>query len=160
MKNRQLIGFIAVLTLLLTALITGQPEQQAAPAAQNHRNFSSGAATKTSGSGAVKLSEQRINHILYGDKTGGGHKHGMNKPCKSEFPADWNDRKIIDTINKIAANDNTNWKTQDNGYLVTDTKIENLKIRVVMNPEKPEIITAYPTNVPRNPCRAANDNNP
>lgn len=84
----------------------------------------------------------------------------MNKPCKSEFPAYWNDRKIIDTINKIAANDNTNWKTQDNGYLVTDTKIENLKIRVVMNPEKPEIITAYPTNVPRNPCRAANDNNP
>lgn len=49
---------------------------------------------------------------------------------------------------------------QDNGNAVADTKIENLKIRVVMNPETAEIITAYPTNVRRNPCPAANDNYP
>lgn len=151
MKRRQFTTLVIALLLAVTAATFGQFEQHPKPDAQRQIN---------SESVEVKLSEERIEHILYGDQTGGGHKHGVNKPCKSEFPASWSDQKIIETVNTIAANDNTNWKQQENGYMVSDTKIENFKIRVVLDPEEPEIITAYPTNVRRNPCTPANDNNP
>lgn len=151
MKRRQFTTLVIALLLAVTAATFGQFEQHTKPGAQSQIN---------SKSVEVKLSEKRIRHILYGDGTGGGHRHGANKPCKSEFPASWSDQKIIETVKKIAANDNTNWTMQDNGYLVSDTRIENLKIRVVLDPEEPEIITAYPTNVRRNPCTPANDNKP
>lgn len=54
----------------------------------------------------VILDESRVQHILYGDMRGGGHKFGVGKPCKSEFPQGWDDDKIIDVTRKIAANDN------------------------------------------------------
>lgn len=134
-------------------------EQNQETARHESPAYQAGISVKPNGGRAILLSNQRIQHILYGDETGGGHKHGVNKPCKSEFPADWNDRKIIEIVNKIAANDNMNWKRQENGYSVTETSVENLRIRVVVNMDKPEVITAYPVNVPRNPC-PANDNNP
>ena len=98
-------------------------------------------------------------HILYGDKNGGGHKYGANKPCKSEFPQDWDDVRIIKTIDKIAANDNLDWEQQDNGYYVAETMEGTLKIRVVLDRERDDVITAYPLNVRRNYCPpSANDN--
>lgn len=105
------------------------------------------------------LSHRAKTHILYGDRSGGGHMHGIGKPCKSEFPEDWDKDEIIDTVEKIAANDNLNWRKQDNGYYVTNKKEDGLKIRVVVSPDKTEVITAYPLNVTRNPCpKAINDN--
>ena len=100
----------------------------------------------------------RIYHILYGDAEGGGHKYGTNKPCKSEFPASWDDAKIISTIEKIAANDNNKWIKQKNGYYVHEENEGKIRIRVVMSRNKKYVVTAYPVNVPRNPCPAANDN--
>jgi hypothetical protein len=100
------------------------------------------------------LSDQRIQHILYGDGSGGGHKHGQNKPCKSEFPEGWDDEKILTTVQKIAANDNLPWQQEDNGYYVSEYVEEDVKIRVVLGGQKKRIITAYPVNVPRNPCPA------
>ncbi len=108
-------------------------------------------------SSAPVLTEQRKTHILYGDHKGGGHKHGIGKACKSEFPKNWDDDKIITNIKTIAANDNLNWKQQNNGYYVTHKMKENIKIRVVLNKDKDKIITAYPVNVKRNAC-PANDN--
>ncbi len=105
----------------------------------------------------AEISEKARNHILYGDHSGGGHKHGTAKPCKSEFPADWNDQKIIDTVQKIAANDNLQWKQQENGYYVTENYDDNVKIRVVIGRQKKHVITAYPLNTGRNPCHT-NDN--
>ncbi len=111
---------------------------------------------------ASAISPQRRVHILYGDKTGGGHMHGVGKPCKSEFPANWNEDTIINTIERIAANDNLGWKRQRNGYYVAEQNIENLRIRVVKGRQAEKVITAYPVNVPRNACPskrpAANDN--
>ncbi len=105
------------------------------------------------------ISPERARHILQGDQNGGGHKYGANKPCKSEFPQDWDDVKIIKTIDKIAANDNLNWKQQDNGYYVAETMEGTLKIRVVLDRERDDVVTAYPVNVRRNYCPpAANDN--
>ncbi len=104
------------------------------------------------------ISPQRRIHILHGDKTGGGHKFGAGKPCKSEFPQDWDENEILETVTMIAANDNADWRQEDNGYHVTEQTENNVKVRVVLGPNKQRVITAYPTNVPRNPCPAANDN--
>ncbi len=113
---------------------------------------------------ASRISPQRREHILYGDATGGGHKHGANKPCKSEFPAHWDDDTIIKEVEMIAANDNLNWEEQRNGYYVTEQKVGTVKVRVVKARNGNDVITAYPTNVKRNPCPpkeyngTANDN--
>lgn len=102
----------------------------------------------------IRISDQRANHILYGDVRGGGHKFGIGTPCKSEFPSNWNDAKIISTAKQIAANDNINWRAGRNGYFVGEQMIDGVNVRVVLDAEKDDIITAYPTNRPRNPCPA------
>lgn len=106
---------------------------------------------------AVILTNKRRQHILYGNGKSGGHKHGVGTPCKSEFPEDWDDEKIISVTKKIAANDNLPWKQQDNGYHVSEYFEDGVKVRVVLGSKKQRIITSYPTNVQRNPC-PANDN--
>lgn len=103
------------------------------------------------------ISQSRVQHILYGDAHGGGHMHGMNRPCKSEFPADWDADKILATIMKDAANENLNWRHESNGNDVADVNESGITIRIVVNARHSEIITAYPTSTPRNAC-AANDN--
>lgn len=103
---------------------------------------------------ASHVSEKRRTHILYGDATGGGHLYGQGKPCKSEFPKHWDEKTIIKEIDLIAANDNLNWEQQRNGYYVTEQKIGTVKVRVVKARNGEDVITAYPTNVTRNPCPA------
>lgn len=115
---------------------------------------------RTQGSTSSQISEQRKTHILHGDRTGGGHLYGTNKPCKSEFPRSWDEEEIINEINLIAANDNLNWERKDNGYFVTEQKVGSVKIRVVKGRDAKSVITAYPLNTGRNPCPArtpAND---
>ncbi|NUS43981.1 MAG: GNAT family N-acetyltransferase, partial [Mycobacteriaceae bacterium] len=51
---------------------------------------------------AISLSTDRRRHILDGDGTGGGHRHGTGRPRKTEFPADWNDERIISAVAGIA----------------------------------------------------------
>ncbi len=164
MKKRQLTAIISALLLLLIGAFSAQFQEKPAPTDTppmtfESLNYESGMSFKLTNENSIRLSEKRIQHILYGDESGGGHKHGQNKPCKSEFPAGWTDKKIISTINKIATDETTKWKEQDNGNFVANAREENLKIRVVLNEDRSEIITAYPLNVPRNPCDAANDNN-
>ncbi len=103
------------------------------------------------------ITAARRTHILHGDRSGGGHLYGTGKPCKSEFPASWDAQKIISTVEQAAANDNIPWKQQSNGYYVADIMSENLRIRIVLDENQGEVVTAYPVNVPRNPC-PANDN--
>ncbi len=105
----------------------------------------------------VIISPKQRTHILYGDERGGGHFHTANKPCKSEFPKDWEQKKIIETIEMVAANDNLAWKRASNGYFTAEQTVGDLRIRVVLAADKMKVITAYPVNVPRNPC-PANDN--
>ncbi len=108
---------------------------------------------------AVHLSEKRLNHILYGDRSGGGHLHGQGRPCKSEFPKDWDAQEIVTALEAVAANDNLPLKKQKNGYRIREQLVDGVKIRVVLGRDRREVITAYPTNLPRNPCpAAANDN--
>ena len=106
---------------------------------------------------ASLISPKRRAHILYGDATGGGHLYGTGKACKSEFPKNWNEDTIIKEIKLIAANDNLNWKKQNNGYYVAEQQVGTVNVRVIKGRQNKQIITAYPTNTPRNPC-PANDN--
>ena len=50
----------------------------------------------------IGVSPERTTHILDGDETGGGHRHGTGNPGKTEFPASWDDKKIIDTVVDVA----------------------------------------------------------
>jgi Bacterial EndoU nuclease len=50
----------------------------------------------------IVLSPERAVHILDGDATGGGHRHGTGKPGKTEFPAAWDDAKVLSTIQDVA----------------------------------------------------------
>lgn len=116
----------------------------------------------TSSQHAPQLTEKRREHMLHGDRTGGGHLHGTGAPCKSEFPASWNEDKIVTTVMQMAANDNLGWQQQKNGNYVAEANEGQVRVRVVLNSNRTQIITAYPVNMPLNPCNrgAANDNNP
>ena len=50
----------------------------------------------------IRIPPERTTHILDGDSTGGGHRHGTGKPGKTEFPAIWDDTKIVDAIVDVA----------------------------------------------------------
>lgn len=105
----------------------------------------------------LQINSQRLQHIMAGDATGGGHLYGSGKSCKTEFPPNWNAQKIEQVTERIAANDTIGWKRGKNGYYVGEQMVEGVKVRVVLGRDKNSIITAYPTNRPRNPC-VANDN--
>jgi Bacterial EndoU nuclease len=51
---------------------------------------------------ALRIPPERATHILDGDQTGGGHRHGTGSPGKTEFPADWDDDTILDAITTVA----------------------------------------------------------
>jgi hypothetical protein len=54
------------------------------------------------GPDSLHLPPERAVHILDGDASGGGHRHGTGRARKTEFPADWGDQKITDTITDVA----------------------------------------------------------
>ncbi|MGD0066738.1 MAG: hypothetical protein ABSB76_25235 [Streptosporangiaceae bacterium] len=48
---------------------------------------------------ALQVAPERAGHILEGEPGGGGgHRHGTGKPGKTEFPASWDDKKIINHV--------------------------------------------------------------
>ena len=52
---------------------------------------------------ALRVSPERTTHLLDGNADGsGGHRHGIGNPGKTEFPASWNDEKIIDALLDVA----------------------------------------------------------
>jgi hypothetical protein len=109
------------------------------------------------------ITDAQRTHILKGDDVdGGGHLYGTNKPCKSEFPESWDADKVIREITLIAANDNVKWKKESNGYYIGEAMADDgVKIRVVRDRQNKMVVTAYPLNMPRNPCprqTPANDN--
>ena len=51
---------------------------------------------------SLHVTPERAGHILDGDRWGGGHRHGTGKPWKTEFPASWDDEKIIGHVLSVA----------------------------------------------------------
>ncbi|QWK81315.1 EndoU domain-containing protein [Ochrobactrum sp. BTU1] len=74
-------------------------------------------------------------------------------PGKSPFPKSWTSQRILDEVDAIAKNPNIIGTTQYNQRIVKEAVVDNVKIRVVIEPASKGggVVTAFPTNVPRNP---------
>ena len=48
------------------------------------------------------VTPERTKHILDGDRWGGGHRHRTGRPGKTEFPAAWDDEKVIGHVLDVA----------------------------------------------------------
>ena len=103
----------------------------------------------------IGVTPERRTHILDGDSTGGGHRHGTGKPGKTEFPPDWDDDKIIDTALSVARKPDRRPVHQDrnNRWLCTGTR-DSVEMSVIVLPGG-GVWTAWPEEaspgVVRNP---------
>lgn len=104
--------------------------------------------------GTPEISEKAEAHILHGDKKGGGHLYGSANPCKSKFPKDWDEADVLSNVRKVAANDNLKWQKEKNGYYTATDKVDGVKIRVVLDKERDDVVTAYPVTPSANRCGA------
>jgi len=92
-------------------------------------------------------SEQRTKHILYGDKTGGGHLWpGTGDPKKTLFPKSWNAEKVMHNVSDIATDPKLNWNKGRivkgvQRYEVTGIR-DGINIKVITDGK--DIITAFP----------------
>lgn len=89
-------------------------------------------------------------HVLDGDKTGGGHRSGTGRPGKSEFPSGWSDERIKGEISDIATDPASSRSPGRGGREVVRGTRGGVDIEVIIEPNG-RIVTGYPTNVPRNP---------
>lgn len=92
----------------------------------------------------------RTEHILEGDKTGGGHRAGTGKPGKSEFPSDWSDDRVLGEISDVATDPQSSRQPGRGGREVVRGTRGGVDIEVIVD-QNGRIITGFPTNVPRNP---------
>jgi hypothetical protein len=63
----------------------------------------------------IVVPADRRTHILDGDHTGGGHRNGAGHPDKTEFPAGWDDDRIIDAALAVARDPDQPPHQQENG---------------------------------------------
>ncbi|MFD1463384.1 polymorphic toxin-type HINT domain-containing protein [Paenibacillus farraposensis] len=90
-------------------------------------------------------SPKRTNHILNGDKSGGGHMW-PGAPGKSVFPKSWDADKIMNNVSDIVTDPSLNWAKGKvvNGvqrYEVIGVR-DGIKVKVITDGK--DIITAYP----------------
>jgi RHS repeat-associated protein len=94
-------------------------------------------------------SPERTTHMLYGDATGGGHLW-PGLPGKTPFPSDWSGGQVMHAISEVATSPASAWTPQGSRFVITG-EFSGVDIRIIYDPGTDEIITAYPTNLPRNP---------
>jgi hypothetical protein len=131
--------------------------EAAADARPSHAGWDAVAAEKRPALDAIRVSPERVTHILDGDPNGGGggHRHGFGKPLKTEFPASWTDEKIIDTALNVARQPDKPPTRQDwnDTWLCAGTR-DNVEVSVVIM-RSGEILTSWPEEggpgVVRNP---------
>lgn len=93
----------------------------------------------------AKVNPDRRTHILEGDATGGGHRHGGG-PDKSEFPSDWSDDKIIEEVESVANDPASRRTVQPNGRVRVEGIRDGVDIRVIIDADGTSIRTAHPIN--------------
>jgi hypothetical protein len=100
----------------------------------------------------IVLTPQRRIHILDGDATGGGHGVGRGIPGKSEFLLP--DNAVIDDVVSIATDPPLTWVMQPNGNIRIEGYRFPHNITVILEGDGMTVVTAFPTNVPRNPRKS------
>lgn len=94
---------------------------------------------------------ERRRHILDGDPGGGGgHRPGTGIPGKSEFPPGWSDDRILDAVSDVATDPASVTKPLPDGRQIVEGTRSGIEIRVILD-KAGNIVTGYPTNLPRNP---------
>jgi Bacterial EndoU nuclease len=93
---------------------------------------------------SITITSDRATHILDGDKTGGGHRAGTGIPRKTEFPAEWEDDKILGTIKSVARDPDVKPdEPQSNGRWLYEGMRDGVHTYVVVNPDG-TVWTAWP----------------
>jgi hypothetical protein len=105
---------------------------------------------------AIRVSPERTTHILDGELSGGGgHRHGIGSPEKTEFPASWDDKKIMSNVLDIAQRPDGPPVLQqwNNRWVCTGTR-DSVEVSVIVL-RSGEVWTAWPEEgspgVVRNP---------
>jgi hypothetical protein len=103
---------------------------------------------------SVHVAPERAKHILDGDRWGGGHRHGTGRPGKTEFPASWDDEKIIGHVLDVARTPDDPPVFQANRRWRVHGHRDEVGINVVIQPDG-RIWSAWPDagspGVVRNP---------
>jgi hypothetical protein len=81
------------------------------------------------------LLAERAAHILDGDRWGGGHRHGTGRPEKTEFPADWDDERVIGQIVNVARFPDDRPVLQANHRWRISGERDGVAITVVVHPD-------------------------
>ena len=109
---------------------------------------------------ALRVTPERAEHILDGEpEGGGGHRRGIGSPGKTEFPAGWDDQKIIDHTLDVARRPDSSPVHQDwnDRWLCVGTR-DGVEVSVVVL-RSGEIWTAWPEEggpgVVRNPPKGS-----
>jgi Bacterial EndoU nuclease len=92
---------------------------------------------------SLRLPPERTAHILDGDRWGGGHRHGTGRPEKTEFPADWDDQRIIGQIVDVARFPDARPVLQANHRWRVRGERDGVTITLVVHPDG-RIWTAWP----------------
>ena len=92
-------------------------------------------------------SEGRTTHILDGDITGGGHAW-PGLPGKTPFPDSWSRDRIMHEISDVATDPSSIFRTGRGGSTIVTGTRDGVDIRVIIR--NGDIVTGYPTNLPRN----------
>ena len=112
---------------------------------------------------AIRVSPERRGHILDGDADGigGGHRHGAGKPGKTEFPANWDDEKIMSKVLDVAQRPDIPPVLQErnNRWVCTGIR-DGVEVSVIVL-RSGEVWTAWPEEgspgVVRNPRKGSHD---
>ena len=113
---------------------------------------------------AISVSPERTTHILDGEPGGGGgHRHGIGKPGKTEFPASWDDKKILGNVLEVARRpDSTPVHQEWNDRWVCTGTRDSVEVSVIVV-RSGEVWTAWPEEgspgVVRNPKKGNHDGN-
>jgi hypothetical protein len=109
--------------------------------------------TRKNKDGKEIIPEDRAEHILSGDKSGGGHRSGTGSPGKTEFPQDWTDDDILDGVADVAENGKVLGPAHRPGEVVKGGTYNGVDIETVVKGDG-GVRTGYPTGGPgvvRNP---------
>lgn len=84
---------------------------------------------------SIRLIAERSGHILDGDgpgTPGGGHRHGIGRPGKTEFPSAWSDAKVVAAIEDIARDpEEAHWQSFNSRWRVTG-EYERVRVTAVL----------------------------
>jgi len=92
---------------------------------------------------SLHLAPERARHILDGDRWGGGHRHGTGRPGKTEFPAGWDDEKIIGHVLSVARAPDDSPVFQANRRWRVHGQRDGVGINVIVQPDG-RIWSAWP----------------